>query len=64
MKVNIQRMQAAQARTGKSLTQLGISRSTLQRIRRGDEIRPQTVHKLALALCVDVGELITPEVTA
>lgn len=58
MKINAQKVLEAQARTGKTLAELGLSRTTLQNIKKGSEVRPQTVYKFAAALGCDVADLL------
>ena len=58
MKLSIEKVLEAQARTGKTLAQLGLPRTTLQNIRKGANVRPQTVYRFASALGVDVSDII------
>ena len=58
MRLDIEKLHIAQARTGKTLDQLGISRDFLYRARRGAELRPTTIFKLAQALGCDPAEIV------
>ena len=58
MKVNAQKVLELQARTGKTLAELGIPRTTMHNIKRGANVRPQTIYRIASALCCDVTEII------
>ncbi len=58
MKLYFEKFEIAQARTGKTLEQLGISRTLLYRARNGAELRPTTVFKLAQALGCDPAEIV------
>lgn len=58
MKIDIEKLRTAQARTGKTLAELNLPRTTLQNIRDGKNVRPKTVHKFAVILGVDVSELL------
>ena len=53
MKVDLYKLELAQARTRKSWDALGIDRRTIMRIKRGNDTQPLTVAKLAAALGVD-----------
>jgi len=53
MKIDTYQMDIEQARMRKTWDELGIDRKLIMRIRRGEEIRPLTVAKLADALEVD-----------
>lgn len=61
MYLDIEKLRLAQARTGKTLEELGISRNTMYRVHKGQRVRPTTLHKLAAALGVDPAELIRYE---
>ncbi len=58
MLIDNDKLNTAQARSGKSMRELGISKGTLQNIRKEKNVRPQTVHKIAVALGCDVTEII------
>ena len=58
MQIDINKLKQAQARSGKTLSELGFSRSTMQNIRRGHNVLPTTVYKFAQALGCSVEELI------
>ena len=58
MQLDIDKIKLAQARTGKTLYELGITQQTLTRVRKGSNTRPQTAYKLAAALGVDVADIM------
>ena len=58
MRIDIDKLELAQARCGKTLSQLGVSRETLRNIKRGHNVLPQTVFKCASALGVEVTEIL------
>ena len=58
MILDIDKLKLAQARTGQTLAELGISRNQVYRINKGKQIRPTTLHKLAAALSCDPADLI------
>lgn len=58
MKIDLEKLRMAQARTGKTLAELGLPRTTMQNIRKGSNVRPQTVHRFAVALGCDVTDLL------
>lgn len=59
MIVDIEKFEIELARSGKSLKSLGIPKETVYRIRRGRNVLPRTVHKLAAALDCDVESIIS-----
>lgn len=63
MKISIQQLELALARSCKNARQLRpvVSQTTIQRIYAGQEIRPSTVGKLANALGVDPKDLLREE---
>lgn len=61
MKLDINKLLLAQARTGKTWEQLGIDRNQIKRIRQGCSVRGTTIYKIATALGVDPAELIANE---
>lgn len=58
MKLDINKILLAQARTGKTMSELGVSRGLIYRIRKGCSVQAITLHKLANALGVDPAELV------
>ena len=58
MRIDFQKVIESQARTGKTLAELGIPKTTFANIRKGANVRPQTVYKLAKALGCDVTDLL------
>lgn len=58
MHIDINKLKQAQARSGKTLNELGFSRSTMQNIRRGRNVLPTTVYKYAQALGCTVEALL------
>ncbi len=56
MKINSERLDIALARNCKSMSDLreGLSPQTLARVKRGEEVTPRTVGKIAKMLGVDV----------
>ena len=63
MKIDVKKLDLALARQCKSTIDLhnGTSPQTLKRIRRGEEVKPKTVGRIARALGVDVEEIIEKE---
>lgn len=61
MKLDIEKVRLAQARSGHTLSDT--EKMLLTRARQGKEIRPQTLHNLAIALNCDPEYLIVREVT-
>ena len=58
MQLDVNKIKIAQARTGKTLGELGISRNTMRRANRGEDVRPTTLYKLAHALGCDPAEIV------
>lgn len=60
MKVDLNRLDIVLARECKTMRDLrkGVSPQTLTRIRRGEEVKPRTLGKIARTLCVDVTEIM------
>lgn len=58
MRIDIEKVYKEQAKTGKTLAELGFPKTTIQNIRKGKNVRPQTVYKFAQALGCSVEELI------
>lgn len=58
MKIDVEKLREKQAKTGKTLDDLGFCRNTMTRIRRGGNVRPQTVYKFAQALGCEVEDLL------
>lgn len=60
MKIDIRRLDLMLAQQCKTMADLreGASPQTLRRIRRGDEVKPRTVGRIARALGVDVADII------
>lgn len=58
MLIDIEKVYMKQAKTGKTLAELGFAKTTIQNIRKGKRVRPQTVHKFAHALNCDVEDII------
>lgn len=56
--LDVEKISIAQARTGKTLAELGISENTMYRANKGKPVRPTTLHKIANALGVDPAELV------
>lgn len=61
-KINIENLEIARARKGKTLKELAIDPNTLVRARKGKQLRASTVRRLADALDCTVEELIEKEV--
>ena len=53
MKVDIYQLQLEQARTGKSWEELGVDRRLIAKIKKGGDITPVAVSRLATKLGVD-----------
>ena len=58
MRIDIDKLEIAQARCGKGLSEMGISRETLRNIRQGRKVLPRTVYKCAVALGCDVTDIL------
>ena len=58
MLIDIEKVYKEQAKTGKTLAELGFPKTTIQNIRKGKNVRPQTVYKFASALGCDVEDLL------
>lgn len=58
MQIDINKLKQAQARSGKTLKELGFSRSTMHNIRQGHNVLPTTVYKFATALGCEVTDII------
>lgn len=58
MKIDIDKLKREQARSGKTLDDLGFSRSTIQNIRNGHNVLPTTVHKFASALGCTIDDIL------
>lgn len=60
MKIDLNRLDLILARECKTMSDLkdGVSPQTLTRIRRGEEVKPRTLGKIARALGVDVTEIM------
>lgn len=61
MKLSKQKYELARARTCMSFSDVikaGISKGTLCRVINGEDVRPETIGKIAKALGVDVSEII------
>ena len=58
MHIDLAKLELAQAKNGKTLAELGISKETIRNIRRGKNVRPTTVYKFAKALGCEVEDLI------
>lgn len=61
MKIDTEKLEIAQAKCGKDLNKLGIPIETLRNVKRGKNVRPSTVYKLAQALGCDVEDIIRKE---
>ena len=61
MKLNYEKFLIAQAKSGKTLKELGINTSTLYSLKQGGNIRPKTLKKMADTLEVDPEYLIVKE---
>ena len=61
MKLDIEKVKLAQARSGQKLTDS--EKQLLCRTRKGATVRPDTLYKLAIRFNCDPGELIEREVT-
>lgn len=61
MKISKIKYDIALARTGKLENELNIPQQSLRRMKRGFDVRPSTVGKLARSLGVDPSELIEHE---
>ena len=53
MKIDLYKLELAQARSGKSWDALGVDRRLIMRIKRGQDLKPLTVARLADKLRVD-----------
>ncbi len=64
VKINVRKLELALARCCKSPTQLRaeVSQTTIQRIYKGEEVKPRTAGKIAKALGVDPAEILESEV--
>lgn len=58
LRIDLKKLDIAQARCGKNLNDLPIPSETLRNVKRGKNVRPQTVYKFAQALGCDVTELL------
>lgn len=58
MKIDLNKFYRMQAVTGKTISELGLAKTTLQNIRQGKNVRPQTVYKFAKALNCEVEDII------
>lgn len=58
MQIDLEKLSIAQAKSGKDLNELGLSKETLYRVRKGHSVRPKTVHKFATALGCEVTDII------
>lgn len=58
MQLDIEKIYEAQAKTGKTLAELGFAKTTIQNIRKGKNVRPQTVFKFCKALDCEVNDII------
>lgn len=60
MKIDLNRLDLILARECKTMSDLkdGVSPQTLTRIRRGEEVKPRTLGRIARALGVDVTEIM------
>lgn len=63
MRIDLNRLDLILARKCKTMSDLkdGVSPQTLTRIRRGEEVKPCTLGKIARALGVDVTEILDME---
>lgn len=58
MLIDIEKVYKEQAKTGKTLAELGFPKTTIQNIRKGKNVRPQTVYKFASKLGCRVDDLL------
>ena len=60
MKIDLNKLDLVLARECKAMSDLrdGVSPQTLTRIRRGEEVKPRTLGRIARALGVDVMEIM------
>lgn len=60
MKIDLTKLDIALARECKTISDLrgGVSPQTLARVKRGEEVKPRTIGKIARALGVDVTEIM------
>ncbi len=64
MKVSVPKLELALARCCKNNRQLrdeGVSTTTIQRIYKGEEVKPRTAGKISKALGVDPAEILESE---